>query len=507
MPGIIGANQNPDLKEGTPLAPVDLYAIDPIYTLVHADENEIVYVWPDPTEDQSEIFIERRYRQLGGYKVQMLVTLYNFSKQGLENQPEITVYAWELPGTGKTGFFAPPANILEGMCKAGGDFAHEDASSLLEDDNDSSPAGEATWVGTGTQYFLKALIARGMTEARCFIDANAYGVVSASLYRKNAFAIEPAEGAICFPAWYKSEDSTLMRCEDVTADLEIDHLDLFRGSVARKALENHTESLSEELSVDYLSVVANFSKARGAGVYPFEFYMGPKEIDRLEKSEVGLEDSINFWVVGFLSKPMLYLLRWFHSLIPHWAVAIILLTLLVKLVLLPITQKSFSQMQRMGQLRPMMDELKKKYGKDKERLNQEMMNLYKREKINPVGGCLPMLLQMPIWIALYRTIYSSVELFHAPMGLWIHDLSAPDPYFILPVLLGASMFLQQRLTPTTMDNAQAKMMMYFMPIMFTVFMLFLPSGLNLYIFVNTLLSLVQQWYLRRKFSIPEKKPA
>jgi YidC/Oxa1 family membrane protein insertase len=157
-------------------------------------------------------------------------------------------------------------------------------------------------------------------------------------------------------------------------------------------------------------------------------------------------------------------------------------------------------MQRMASLKPMMEELKVKYGKDKERLNQEMMNLYKREKVNPLGGCLPMLLQMPIWIALYRTIYSAVDLYQAPLGLWITDLSAPDPYFVLPLVLGVSMFVQQKLSPTTMDSAQAKMMLYMMPAMFTVFMLFLPSGLNLYILVNTVLSLAQQWYLKKKLS-------
>jgi len=173
------------------------------------------------------------------------------------------------------------------------------------------------------------------------------------------------------------------------------------------------------------------------------------------------------------------------------------LTVLIKLLLLPVTHRSFKQMQKMATLKPLMDEVKAKYGDNKERLNQEMMALYKREKMNPVGGCLPMLLQMPIWIALYRTIYTSVELYQAPLGLWIQDLSQPDKYFVLPVLLGVSMFVQQKLTPTTMDSAQAKMMLWFMPIMFTVFMLFLPSGLNLYIFVNTLLSMLQQWHLRK----------
>jgi YidC/Oxa1 family membrane protein insertase len=199
---------------------------------------------------------------------------------------------------------------------------------------------------------------------------------------------------------------------------------------------------------------------------------------------------------------MLHVLKWCHAMVPSWTLAIILLTVLVKLLLLPLTQKSYSQMQRMSSLKPQMDALREKYGKDKNRLNQEMMNLYKREKVNPLGGCFPMLLQMPIWIALYRTIYSSAELYQAPMGLWIQDLSAPDPWFVMPLVLGVLMFLQQKMTPTATDSQQAKMMLYIMPVMFTVFMLFLPAGLNLYILVNTILSLAQQLWLKRRFSAP-----
>ncbi len=187
--------------------------------------------------------------------------------------------------------------------------------------------------------------------------------------------------------------------------------------------------------------------------------------------------------------------------------AIILLTLVVKIITYYPTMRSFVQMQRMASLKPLMDELKVKYEGDKQKQSAELMALYKREKVNPLGGCLPMLLQMPIWIALYRTIYASVDLFQAPMGLWITDMTQPDPYFVMPVVLGGLMFLQQKMTPTTMDNAQAKMMLYAMPIMFGVFSLFLPSALNLYILVNTILSIGQQWYLRRSFGTSVQRTA
>ena len=293
----------------------------------------------------------------------------------------------------------------------------------------------------------------------------------------------------------------------MAARLELDGRDLYHAATAEAAYQKIADGLSKEDKEFYRSLLKDLALARGTALYSFEIYVGPKDISLLTEPGVGLEDSIDFWIVGFLSKPMLHLLRWFYGLIPHWAVAIVMLTVLVKLALLYWTQKSFTQMQRMAQLKPMMEALKEKYGKDKERLNQEMMALYKREKVNPLGGCLPMLLQMPVWIALYRTIYASVDLYQAPLGLWIQDLSAPDPYYVLPLLLGLSMFGQQRLTPTTVDNAQAKMMMYMMPVMFTVFMLFLPSGLNLYIFVNTLLSMAQQYYLRQKFGQTTSNPS
>jgi len=152
----------------------------------------------------------------------------------------------------------------------------------------------------------------------------------------------------------------------------------------------------------------------------------------------------------------------------------------------------------MKKLQPKMKELQAKYRGDKQRLNTEMMSLYKTHKVNPLGGCLPILLQMPVWIALYQTIYRAVELYQAPFAGWIQDLSSQDPYYVLPILLGITMFIQQKMSPTTMDSMQAKIFLYVMPAMFTVFMLFLPAGLTLYIFVNTLLSIAQQGYMNKK---------
>ena len=484
-------------------APADeFYANDPTYTLQKADDEEIVYVWPDPVKDESPVFIEKRYRRLGGFRIGLAITIYNVSDKDVTSQPQLFIHSWEAERKSRS-MFAPAPNILEGLCLVGDDeLEREDASSLLEEP--LNPPGEARWIATGDRYFLKGLINRGLSDARCSLGAMHNGVVSVSIYRSNPFTVGPAKDAMCAPFWYRPTED-LPRCEEIAKALDIDLATLFIPAKSERIFADTKESLDPATAETVLSVLKNLGASQGAVLYTFEIYLGPKDIDRLGECEVGLEDSIDFWIVGIISKPMLHLLRWFYSLIPSWAFAIIMLTVLVKLALLYWTQKSFTQMQRMAQLKPMMEELKEKYGRDKERLNQEMMSLYKREKVNPLGGCLPMLLQMPIWIALYRAIYSSVSLFQAPLGGWIQDLSAPDPYFILPIILGGSMFFQQRLSPTTMDNAQAKMMMYMMPVMFTVFMLFLPSGLNLYILVNTFLTMAQQYHLRRKYKTNDPK--
>ena len=196
----------------------------------------------------------------------------------------------------------------------------------------------------------------------------------------------------------------------------------------------------------------------------------------------------------------MWLLRLSYSIVPSWGLAIIFLTLVVKALTLYWTQKSMVQMRRMAELKPKIDVLKEKYKDDKAGLNTATMDLYKREKVNPMGGCLPMLLQMPVWIALYRTIYGAVDLYQAPLFLWIRDLSSHDIYFVLPLLLGGLTFLQQKMTPTAGDPAQAKMMLWMMPIMFTTFMLFLPSGLVFYILVNTLLSIGHQLWMNRRMT-------
>ncbi|BES73837.1 membrane protein insertase YidC [Marinobacter nanhaiticus D15-8W] len=226
-------------------------------------------------------------------------------------------------------------------------------------------------------------------------------------------------------------------------------------------------------------------------------YVGPKIIERLETVAPNLDRTVDFGFLFFIALPLFIVLDWFHDLVGNWGVAIILLTVSVKLLFFKLSATSYRSMARMRAVAPQLTRLRELYGDDRQRMSQEMMALYKREKINPLGGCLPILVQMPVFISLYWVLFESVQLRHAPFVLWIHDLSVMDPYFILPILMGASMFIQMSLNPTPPDPMQAKVMKL-MPLIFTVFFLWFPAGLVLYWLVNNVLSIAQQWYITRK---------
>ncbi|MBI1909708.1 MAG: membrane protein insertase YidC [Deltaproteobacteria bacterium] len=237
--------------------------------------------------------------------------------------------------------------------------------------------------------------------------------------------------------------------------------------------------------------------ASGGQAFQFSAYLGPKQMEPLRELGISLDKTIDYGMLSFLALPILYLLKFFHNFVPNWGIAIILLTIFVKILLNPLTLKGLRQMKQMQKVQPELTLLREKYKGDKQRLNMETMNLFKRHKVNPLGGCLPMILQMPIYIALYKVLYSSIDLYQTPFFGFYKDLSAPDPYFILPIFLGLFMVLQQKLTPNpSADPTQARMMML-MPIMFTGFMVFLPVGLVLYILVNTVMSVLQQWMSSR----------
>lgn len=228
-----------------------------------------------------------------------------------------------------------------------------------------------------------------------------------------------------------------------------------------------------------------------------QFYVGPKNQYRLEEISRGLDLTVDYGFLWWLAQPLYDLLFLIHSVVNNWGVAIILLTCVVKALLYPLSAASFRSMAKMRKLQPEMARLKERYGDDRQQFSQAMMELYKKEGANPLGGCLPLLLQMPVFLALYWTLLESVELRQAPFMLWINDLSAKDPFFVLPILMGISMYVTQLLQPEPPDPMQARIFKL-MPIMFTFFFLWFPAGLVLYWLINNCLSILQQWYVTRQ---------
>ena len=228
-----------------------------------------------------------------------------------------------------------------------------------------------------------------------------------------------------------------------------------------------------------------------------EFYAGTKIQDRLEEISKGLELTVDYGFLWWIAQPLFWVLSMIHSVVGNWGWSIILLTVLIKLIFFPLSATSYRSMANMRRVAPKLQSLKEQYGDDRQKMSQAMMELYKKEKINPLGGCLPILVQMPVFIALYWTLMESVEMRQAEWIGWITDLSLKDPYFILPILMGVTMFIQQQLNPAPPDPMQAKVMKM-LPIVFTFFFLWFPAGLVLYWVVNNILSIAQQWYITRQ---------
>jgi len=226
-------------------------------------------------------------------------------------------------------------------------------------------------------------------------------------------------------------------------------------------------------------------------------YAGPKDQDRLEELSPGLRLTVDYGFLWFIAQPIFWLLSAIQSVIVNWGWSIIVLTIMIKLVFFPLSAASYRSMARMRAVAPKMQALKEQHGDDRQKMSQAMMELYKKEKINPLGGCLPILVQMPVFLALYWVLLESVEMRQAPWMFWITDLSIKDPFFILPIIMGVTMFIQQQLNPTPPDPMQARIMKL-LPIIFTFFFLWFPAGLVLYWVVNNVLSIAQQWYITRK---------
>jgi YidC/Oxa1 family membrane protein insertase len=242
------------------------------------------------------------------------------------------------------------------------------------------------------------------------------------------------------------------------------------------------------------------------GIFNIALFVGPKLQDKLLALAPGLDLTVDYGWLWFIAQPLFWVLEWVYDWVGNWGWAIIILTILIKLAFFHLSATSYKSMANMRRLQPRLMTLKERYGDDKTKLNQAMMELYKKEKINPLGGCLPILVQIPVFIALYWVLLESVELRQADFIWWITDLSSPDPFFVLPLIMGATMLVQHFLNPAPIDPIQQKMMMA-LPIVFTVFFAFFPAGLVLYWVVNNVLSIAQQWVITKKIAGPALTPS
>ena len=262
------------------------------------------------------------------------------------------------------------------------------------------------------------------------------------------------------------------------------------------AREFYTEKLNEHIyrigSKSTLSTIAP-----GASLtVPARLFSGPQTKKDLVETAPGLEYTVDYGWLKMVASPLFWVLSLIHGLVHNWGVAIILLTLLIKAAFYPLSAKSYRSMAQMRELAPRLESMKQKFGDDRQKMQQAMMELYKTEKINPMSGCLPILIQIPVFISLYWMLLGSIELRHAPFFGWIQDLSAVDPYYILPIIMGISMIIQTKLNPKPTDPIQAKVMTW-MPVIFSVFFFFFPAGLVLYWVVNNIISIWQQWYVNK----------
>ncbi len=272
------------------------------------------------------------------------------------------------------------------------------------------------------------------------------------------------------------------------------------------AREFFTKQVNEKLFSSGVIVPVGTVAANASAVLSMPLYLGPQEQEKLNNLAPGLGLVVDYGWLTVLAYPMFVVLSFINNLVGNWGWTIIIFTILLKLVFFPLNQKSGKSMAHMKTLMPKMEALKARYGDDKMKLNQAMMELYKTEKVNPLGGCLPIIIQIPFFISLYWVLLGAVELRNTPWILWIHDLSTPDPLYILPVIMGVSMFVQTKLNPQPTDPIQAKVMTI-LPIVFSIMFFFFPSGLVLYWTMQNILGIAQQWYINKTFSPANAKPA
>tara|TARA_R110002073_G_scaffold74100_5_gene181167 strand:- start:2180 stop:4030 length:1851 start_codon:yes stop_codon:yes gene_type:complete len=389
------------------------------------------------TWQSSDIRVVKNITIHPNYLIVMDVSLELLGTTAAKQSLAVSLYGQQDPKAGEAGMFDRVERLWKTACFENDEIKKKGTKSLAKK-GEKKRSGEIYWGGFDHAYFLAAVSFQETSDRQ--IDCNAYPL------------------------------------EDVVGGMGVD--------MVQDAVELKTgETLKSRVAV----------------------YMGPKYrgalADASAKSDVNtkFEESVDLGFLGIIAGPLLSLLNFFQGFVINWGIAIFLLTLVVKGLTLPWTHKSMKSMKAMSRLKPELEKIKEKYKDDRARQNTETMNLFKAHKVNPMSGCLPMLLQMPIWFALYRSLTVAGELYQAPfIPGWIDDLTLPDPYYVMPVLLTGMMFLQTRLTPSTGSGAQQKMLMYGMPIMFGVFSFFFPAGLTLYIFTNTCFTALHHLYMHKQ---------
>ena len=449
-----------------------LQKAEPQWALLSHDAVHVTMIWPDPQKIQAPLYLVKTWKLAGKsaegaampLSLQVDLGVWNVSGQAAQLTLQSQVSSFQDPNAGSGGmlamFSAPPDNKGAGLWQDG-KLLHQDLAGVAKADlPDRQRTGKVDWFGVDSRYFLLAAmpLAGYDDKSTTQLTARGAGGVQAQLIT-SATSIPVAA---CMPSWYQKTWGGVACADDNAA----------------------------------------------GHVWSYLTFAGPKQTDVLKLVGHELPGSLEFGWFTVIAKPMLLVLRWAHDVTGLWPLAILILTLLVKVLLWPVTARSMQSMKKMQQLKPELDKVRqeleakaRKLGQDKadpQELNRATFDLYKKHNVNPLGGCLPMLLQMPVYMALYQTISKCVELFNQPLFGWVHDLTAKDPYYVLPLVLGGVMFAQQKLTPQAGgDPAQQKMMLYFMPILFTAMMLQLPSGLTLYILANTVLSVLQTLYVNR----------
>ena len=289
------------------------------------------------------------------------------------------------------------------------------------------------------------------------------------------------------------EDGKLDKNQDIVGVKFISSFDRYYTTV----IYNFEKSLSVSVMPDSESNPQAF--IHGGNSVSFSGFAGPKNHRDLDALNPELIDVIDYGWFTFIAKPMFLLLQFIQGYVGNWGWTIVILTILIKLVLFPLSFKGMVSMQKLKYLAPKMKEIQAKYKDDKQKQSMHMMELYKKHGANPMGGCLPLILQIPVFFAIYRVLLNAIELKGAPWMLWIHDLAEMDPYFVLPILMGATMYIQQKITPNTMQDEMQKKIFQFLPVIFTFFFLWFPAGLTLYWFINNLFTIGQQYYINSVF--------